>query len=82
METRVVKTSNIPKAGGNGELRTRFSKEFAKARTLKRGEALELSYSRNTLADKARETLCAVIKRQKMNYKVVLRSKKVYIVRK
>jgi hypothetical protein len=81
METRVVKTRNIPRAG-EGELRTKFSKEFAKARTLKRGEALELSYSRNTLADKARETLWAVIKRHKLNYHVVLRSKKVYITRK
>lgn len=81
METRIVKTSNIPRAGDNGELNTRFSKEFAKARTLKRGEALELSYSRGKLAEKARETIFAVVKRQKLNYKVFLRGKKVYIAK-
>jgi hypothetical protein len=81
MKTRIVNIKDIPKAEDNGEIRTKFSKALAQASVLKKGKALELSYSRNKLALKARGTLCAVIRKKKLRYRVVLRRKRVYIIR-
>ena len=84
MNTRIVRVVEIPKAGEreDGQLVTRFAREFTKAKKLRRGEALELSYSRKRLAFRARESICAVVRRKKLRYKVAMRGRKVYIIRK
>ena len=82
-ETMKAKIVSVKEIGvkDNGKLNTRFRKEIETAMRLHRYKALKLTYSREVLSDKARETISAVIKRNKLKLKVFKRGLSVYITK-
>jgi len=80
MKTKIVSVKEIG-ARDKGELNTRFRKEIETAMRLHRYKALKLTYSRDILSEKARETISAVIKRNKLNLKVFKRGLSIYITK-
>jgi len=80
MKTKIVSIKEID-AKKKEKLNTRFRKEIETAMRLHRYKALKLTYSREVLSDKARETITAVIRRKKLNLKVFKRGLSVYIAK-
>jgi hypothetical protein len=81
MKPQIVSEKEID-AKDKTKLVSRFAKELEMASRLPKGKALKLSYSRHKLADTARETISAVIKRNKLKLKVSIRCNNVYISKK
>jgi len=80
MKTKIVSVKEID-TKDKEKLDTRFRKEIETAMRLPRYKALKLTYSRDILSDKARETIYAVIRRKKLNLKVFKRGLSVYITK-
>ena len=66
MKTKIVSVKEI-EAKDKEKLNTRFQKEIETAMRLPKNKALKLTYSREVLSDKARETISAVIRRKRLN---------------
>jgi len=80
MKSKIVSIKEIG-VKDNGKLNTRFRKQIEIAMGLPKNKALKLTYSREVLSDKARETISAVIKRNKLKLKVFKRGLSVYITK-
>ena len=80
MKPQIVSEQEID-AKNKTKVVSRFAKELEMASKLPKGKAVKLAYSRHKLADKARETISAVIKRNKLNFKVFIRCNNVYITK-
>lgn len=62
-------------------IKTRFSKELSTAMKLPKGKAVKLTYSRHELAERAREAISALVSRHKLNLKVFIRDRRIYIAK-
>ena len=80
MKPQIVSEKEID-AKDKTKVVSRFSKELEMASRLPKGKAVKMTYSRHKLADTARETMSAVIKRNKLNLKVFIRCNNVYITK-